>query len=178
MERTSAQRAAAVMTALANALYVGGEQRYEAAVNYDSPLNDDAQLVSPGVRAMQAKQAYEIVRQARNYTLEALQLDPRMAGPTRGDLKRRLHLMDRFLKRSWKTYLALRAAEEKWQDMDVDLNVLILNALRRAGGGGGGGGSDGDDTVEGSGSGQGGVRSSNGSNANGQGSGSFRGTNQ
>lgn len=139
VEKTSSQRAAAVMTALANALYVGGEQRYEKAVNYDSPFNENAQLVSPAVRAMQAKQAYEIVNQARNYMLEALELDPRAAGPTRGDLKRRLELTDRFLKRSWKTYLALRAVEEKWADSDLDPNEMLRNALRGGALGQGGG---------------------------------------
>jgi tetratricopeptide (TPR) repeat protein len=173
LARNSSKRAAAIMTALANALYVGGEQRYESAVNYDSPLNDDATLVSPAVRAMQAKQAWEVVNQARIYTLEALELDPGSAGPTRGDLKRRLALMDRFLKRTWKTYLALRAAEERWADADVDMNALLLNALGVGGGGGGGGGSS-DETVKGGGSSQGGVKSSRG-NANGKTSGGFNG---
>ncbi|RMG07023.1 MAG: hypothetical protein D6731_24665 [Planctomycetota bacterium] len=170
--RASAQRAAAIMTALANALYVGGEQRYEKAVNYDSPLGDDAEFVSAGMRAVQAKQAYELVNQARLYMLEALDLDPRTLGPTRGDMKRRLELIDRFLARSWKTYLTLRALEEKTQDAELNVNALILNALRAAGGG------SSDDEITGSGKSEGGVQTKSGSHARGKTSGDFKGKGQ
>jgi tetratricopeptide (TPR) repeat protein len=104
--KLAAKRTAFLMTGLANALYVAGEKRYEDAVT----RNKDS--VPLGVRAVRARQAWEIVNQARMFSLDVLELDPSTANPTKGDMKRRLHLMDRFLKRTWKTYLALQAAEK------------------------------------------------------------------
>ncbi|MGE0711561.1 MAG: hypothetical protein AB7N76_29990 [Planctomycetota bacterium] len=115
----AARRTAQVMTALANALYVGGEKRYEDAVTTEKDSH-----VPAAVRSVRARQAWEIVNQARMFTLEALELDPSTAGPTRGDMKRRLELMDRFLDRTWKTYLALRAAEEKAEQEGVIGKIL------------------------------------------------------
>ena len=42
-------------------------------------------------------------------------------------MKRRIHLVDRFLERSWKTYLALRAIEEGALGNNMD---KINDALR------------------------------------------------
>ena len=60
---------------------------------------------------MRARQAWEAVNQARLFTLEALELDPRIAGPTLGDARRRLKLMDRFLRRTWVMYQVMSDAE-------------------------------------------------------------------
>jgi tetratricopeptide (TPR) repeat protein len=111
-ERTTSKRMAAIMTALANGLYMAGEERYESAVSHDGLLNENGKIIPLAVRSARARQAWEVVNQARIYTLEALEMDPSTAGATRGDLKRRLALMDRFLDRTWKTYMLLRAVEE------------------------------------------------------------------
>lgn len=99
------RRTAAIMVALANALFVGGEKRFEDAVDVSK------EQVSPFVRSMRARQAWEAVNQARLFTLEALELDPRIAGPTLGDARRRLKLMDRFLRRTWVMYQVMTDAE-------------------------------------------------------------------
>lgn len=117
------RRTAAIMVALANALFVGGEQRFEDAVS----TNED--YVSPMVRSMRARQAWEAVNQARLFTLEALELDPRIAGPTLGDAKRRLKLMDRFLRRTWLMYQVMADAERNpggnaLRDLFGDANSL------------------------------------------------------
>lgn len=108
----SGRQLAGVLTALANALFVLGERRYEDAVSSASGRDGQGEAVPAAVRAMRARQAWEAVNQARIYSLEALRLDPSTAGPLGGDLERRVALMEGFLGRTWRTYRLLRAAEE------------------------------------------------------------------
>ena len=130
--RETSQRMAAIMTALANALYVVGEQRYDDAVGaIPSPFADDAKFLTPEGRAIRARQSWEIVNQARAFTLEALELNPATAGPTNGDLKRRLALMDRFLKRTWRTYAQLSMAD---QSSGVNVSQILDAAASLIGG--------------------------------------------
>ena len=71
------------------------------------------------------------VNQARAYTAEALRLNPASAGLLGGDLRRRQALMDRFLDRTWKTYVALRIAEQQ-AAKDTAIAALLEQAPEAA----------------------------------------------
>lgn len=106
-QRQMSERLSTILSAVSGTLYVLGEKRYEDAVSHSE------EEVPAAVRSIRARQAWEIVNQARAYTAEALALNPAGAGLLGGDLRRRLSLMDQFLKRTWKTYVALRLAEKR-----------------------------------------------------------------
>ncbi len=127
--RMTAERLASVMTAVANGLYVLGEKRYEEAVSQDVGT-ETTTVVPAAVRVARARQAWELVNQARIFIIEALRLDPSAASPVRGDLERRRALVEAFLARAWKTYLVGRAAEQKATD-EAALE-LVLQAAAEA----------------------------------------------
>lgn len=120
-ERQMSERLSTILNAVSGTLYVLGEKRYEDALS-------EEEEVPAAVRSVRARQAWEIVNQARAYTAEALALSPGGAGLLGGDLKRRLSLMDQFLKRTWRTYVSLRLAEDHVRSRDA----LILEAFKRA----------------------------------------------
>jgi tetratricopeptide (TPR) repeat protein len=103
--QAASERMATLLGTVSGVLYLLGEKRYEDAVTQDRD-------VPPGLRSVRARQAWELVHQARSYTVEALRLHPASAGLLGGDLERRKSLMDSFLRRTWRTYAGLRLAEE------------------------------------------------------------------
>jgi hypothetical protein len=121
-ERRLSERLAQALNAASAALFVAGEKRYEDAVLHD-------ESVPAAVRSVRARQAWELVNQARGYTAEALALNPGGLGLLSGDLQRRLHLMDQFLKRTWRTYVSLRMAEDEVLGRDADILKAFAEAV-------------------------------------------------
>lgn len=123
--QAAGERMSTLLGTAGGLLYLMGEKRYEDAVNVSR------EAVSPAVRSARARQAWELVNQARAYTAEALRLNPASAGLLGGDLRRRQALMDRFLDRTWKTYVALRIAEQQ-AAKDTAIAALLEQAPEAA----------------------------------------------
>lgn len=118
--QAAGERMATLLSTVAGVLYLLGEKRYEDAVTED-------RSVPLPLRSVRARQAWELVNQARAYTVEALRLNPASAGLLGGDLERRRGLMESFLTRTWRTYALMRIAEEKSGD-----RTLLERALGEA----------------------------------------------
>lgn len=118
--KAAGERMATILSTVSGVLYLLGEKRYEDAVRED-------RQVPIALRSVRARQAWELVNQARSYTVEALRLNPAGMGLLGGDLLRRQSLMEAFLRRTWRTYASLRIAEENAAN-----DSLLERALRGA----------------------------------------------